>query len=104
MEGCSHSGLRHNLHVLRLFFAKAQVISTKAKLDRIAQRSPADDFDASAVAKAHFQEASAELGIAAYREDAPTAANPEFVQGAGLRGAAVVTGRKATRLLHIRDS
>jgi hypothetical protein len=88
-----NSALRHDLYVPGLFVAETQVIPSEAEFDRIAQRSPADDFNAGAVAKAHLQQPPAKVGIATHGKNATPASNAQLVQAARFRRAAVITRR-----------
>ena len=90
----------HDLNVPGLFFSKAQVVTAQAKLDRIAHRSPANDFNGGSVTEAHLKKPSAQIRIATDRDDAAVADNAELVQAARFWCAAVVTGCKSTCLLH----
>src|SRR5258708_14721577 len=92
--------VRHDAHVPGLLFAEAQVISTEAEFNRVAERRPANNLDKGAVAETHLKEAAAEVGIAADGDDASVTADPELVQATGLGRSAVVTTCKTTRLLH----
>jgi hypothetical protein len=92
--------VRHDAHVPGLFFSKAQVIAAEAELDRVAHRRTTNDLDTGAVAEAHLQQPATKVRVAADGEDAPVAPDPELVQAAGFRRAAVVTSRKTTCLLH----
>src|SRR5581483_7735527 len=65
-------------------------------------RGATDHFDAGTVAEAHFQQAAAEVGVAADGKDASAAPDAQPVQAARFRRPAVITTRKTTRLLHTR--
>ena len=100
IQQSSFSIAHDDLHVACLFVAEAQVVAAEAEFDRVTQGGSADDLDVGAVAEAHFQQASAEVGIAAHRKDAAAATHSKLVEPAGIGGAAVITGGKATCLLH----
>ena len=57
-----------DLHMAGLFFAEGQMVASQAEFNGVAKRRPANDFDLGAVAKAHFQQAAANLRIAANRK------------------------------------
>jgi hypothetical protein len=71
-----------DFHVPGLFVPKRQMISTEAKLDRIAQRSAANHLNLRAVAKPHLQQPPAKFRFTPHRNDEPATANPQLVQGA----------------------
>lgn len=84
--------LRHrDLNKLRLLVAEGKEIAAEAELDRIAERSAANDFDGRAVAEAHLEEPAAQFGVAPDRDDASAATYAQTVQRAGLRRTAVIT-------------
>jgi len=85
-------------HMLRLFVAKRQVIAAKPELDRVAQRRASNHFYAGAVAEAHFEQAAAEVGIAADGDDAAPAPDAELIQPAGCRVTAVIAPGQITGL------
>jgi hypothetical protein len=69
------------------------MIPSEAEFDRIAKRSPADDFNAGAVAKAHLQQPPAKIGIATHRKNTTPAPDAQLVQAARFGRTAVVTRR-----------
>ncbi len=77
--------VRHDLNVPGLFFAKAQVISTKAEFNWIAHGRTADDFHTRAVTEAHFQKAAAQIRIPTHAHYVSMAADAELVQTTGGR-------------------
>ena len=89
-----------DLYKPRLLISQRQVISAQSELDRIAQRRAADDFYMRAVAEAHLQQPATNVAVAADGNDKPAAADAQLVEGASLRGPAVITARKVTCLLH----
>ena len=76
------------------------MVSAQPELDRIAQRRPANDFDVRAIAEAHLQQPATNVAIPADGNHKPAAADAQLVQGASLRGSAMITARKVTCLLH----
>jgi hypothetical protein len=92
--------IHQNLHVPGLFFAKAQMIAAQAEFNRITQWGSTNDFDARAVAEAHFEQPAAQFRIAANRHDITPATDAHLVQCAGFGGPTVIASRKATCLLH----
>jgi hypothetical protein len=71
--------LHRDHHVLGLLIAKGEAVAAEAELDRIAQRSSADHFNLRPVAEAHFQQATADIGIAAHGYNLPAATNAQGV-------------------------
>jgi hypothetical protein len=67
------------LYVLCLLLAEAQVIASQAEFDRIAQGSPADDFDLGPIAKAHLEQAATQVGIAPDGKHAAATPDPQLV-------------------------
>jgi hypothetical protein len=84
-----------------LLFAEGERVAAEAVLDRVAERGAADDFDGGAVAEAHLEEAAADVGVATDGDDAPTAADAEVVEAAGVDRTGMIARRKVAGLLHI---
>ena len=84
--------------MLRLLISEGQTVATQAELDRITEGRPADDFHLRAVAEAHFEQATPQLGVSTHRDDPAAATDSETVQSAGLNRAAVVAPGEVTCL------
>src|SRR5882757_5797514 len=88
----------------RLFIAERKAIAAQPEFDRTAERRPADDFDARAVAESHLHQPALEVRISADRNDKAAAADAHLVQRARLGIAAVVASGRVTSLLHRKVS
>ena len=89
------------MDVAGLIRTEGERIATEAVLDRVAERGAVNDFDGGAVAEAHFEEAVADVGVAADGDDAPAAADAEVVKTTGVDRTGMVARRKVAGLLHI---
>jgi D-arabinose 5-phosphate isomerase GutQ len=76
------------------------MIAAKTKLDRVAKRGAADDFNLNAVAESHFEQAATKVVIAADGDHASLAADAQLVQAAGIGRSAMIAGVLAASLFH----
>jgi hypothetical protein len=77
------SSQRDDLHVGGLLVAERETIAADFEGDWIPKGGTLEDFDGGAVAEAHFEEASADVGGAGDGDDSAVAADAEFIQAAG---------------------
>ncbi len=76
------------------------MIAAKTELDRVTKRSATNDLDLNAVAESHFEQPSAKVVIAAHRNHASFAADPELIQTAGVGSTLASAGVIVTSLFH----
>jgi hypothetical protein len=101
MQESGKNALSENdFYVHGLIGTEGQVVAAEAELDRVTQRSAANDFHLGPVAESHFQQPTANFGIAAHGKNGPLTANAELVEGAGFRRLTVIASRKFATFLH----
>ena len=86
-----------------LLIAEGKAVAADFEGDRIAQRRAAEHFDRCAVAEAHFEKATADIGAAADFDDLAAASHSQLVQGAGGRGAHMRASSEIAGLFHERS-
>src|SRR5688500_14311712 len=94
----------NDLNELCLLVAERQAVPAKTKLDPVAQRTPADEFDARASAEAHLEQPPADVNVAPHRHHAAAAADAQGVQRTGFRRPAMIAAREIARFLHVFTS